>query len=56
MNIKLDYKNKLHSIGKDISSLNQIIEAIKIRYPTDFKNGVIIGIVDDGVVQEITNF
>jgi hypothetical protein len=33
MNIKIDYKNKLHSIGKDNTSLEQIGNAIKSRYP-----------------------
>ena len=48
MNIKIDYKNKLHSIGKDIRTLHQIAEAIKARYPGDFKYGVIIAIIDNG--------
>lgn len=56
MNIKIDYKNKLHSIGKDNTSLNQIAEAIKTRYPGEFKNGVIIAVIDNGNVNEVTDF
>ena len=48
MNIKIDYKNKLHSIGKDIHSLGQIAEAIKLRYPGEFRHGVVIAIISNG--------
>lgn len=48
MNIKIDYKNKLHSIGKDNHSLQQISDAIKIRYPGEFVHGVVIAIIDNG--------
>jgi hypothetical protein len=48
MNIKIDYKNKLHSIGKDSTTIQHIEEAIKSRYPGEFKNGVIIAVIDNG--------
>ena len=38
MNIKIDYKNKLHSIGKDSTTIQHIEDAIKSRYPKEFKN------------------
>ena len=56
MNIKIDYKNKLHSIGKDNTTLNQIAEAIKTRYPGQFKNGVMIAVIDNGNVNEVKDF
>ena len=56
MNIKIDYKNKLHSIGKDNTSLELIANAIKIRYPGQFKNGVMIAVVTDGNIDEVKSF
>ena len=56
MNIKIDYKNKLHSIGKDNTTLDHIAEAIKVRYPGEFKNGLIVAVIDNGNVIEIQNF
>lgn len=56
MNIKIDYKNKLHSIGKDNTSLAQVADAIKVRYPGEFKHGVILSIIGDGNVHEVKTF
>ena len=56
MNIKIDYKNKLHSIGKDITTLEQIVENTKLRYPGDFVHGVVVAVVDNGAIREVESF
>lgn len=56
MNIKIDYKNKLHSIGKENTSLAQIADAIKVRYPGQFQHGVIVAVIDNGNVHEVKTF
>ena len=40
MKIKIEYKGKLHSIGEEIHSIQEIVEGVKLRYPEDFKNGI----------------
>ena len=46
MKIKVEFKGKIHNIGTQISSIKEIIDGIKLRYPNQFKNGILLKIGD----------
>jgi hypothetical protein len=56
MNIKIEFKGKVHKLAPSLKSLDDIHNDVKLRYPNCFKNGMVLGFLADGVVNTLTTF
>jgi hypothetical protein len=50
MNIKIEFRGKVHKLGPGLKSLNDIHRDIQIRYPNCFKSGIVMGFVENNAL------
>jgi hypothetical protein len=56
MNIKIEYKGKVHKLAPGLKTLEDIINDVKSRYPKQFPSGIALGFSNNGVLTQINTF
>lgn len=54
MKIKIEHQGKLHILGADTSSIEDIKKGVLSRYPSFLNNGMVLGFVKNNAIYEIT--
>lgn len=56
MNIKIEYKGKVHKLAPNLKSLEDIHNDIRVRYPKQFLSGIVLGFCRDGQLTYISTY
>lgn len=56
MNIKIEFKGKVHKLAPGLKSLEDLHSDVKLRYPACFKNGMVLAYVDEGKLNVLNTY
>lgn len=56
MNLKIEFKGKVHKLAPSLKSLEDIHNDVKLRYPNCFKNGMVLAYIDNGSLAALESF
>jgi invasion protein IalB len=56
MNIKIEYKGKVHKLGPGLKTFDDIHKDIQLRYSNCFKSGIVIGFIENNALTTLKSF
>lgn len=57
MNIKVEWKGKVHKLASTLQSIDDIVKDVRGRYPNHFKNGMTLAWIDaNGKATEVKSW